>query len=232
MSWFTATLRSYPEIALFLSLGIGYWVGGKSYRGFSLGAVTATLLAAIAIGQLGITVSSNVKSVFFLMFLFAVGYGVGPQFVRGIAKDGLPQAIFSVIQCVLCLAAPFVAAKLAGYSVGSAAGLFAGVADHLGIDGSRDRCDQSSRPARRRGQATTRCDADRLRGDLYIRHDRLGPDPGDARPEIARHRSRRGLQGIRGEIRRRTGARRIEPGLGTSTNSVRTGSRTTGPWSA
>ncbi|WP_429300800.1 aspartate-alanine antiporter [Paraburkholderia sp. GAS199] len=126
MSWFTATLRSYPEIAIFLSLGIGYWVGGKSYRGFSLGAVTATLLAAIAIGQLGIVISSNVKSVFFLMFLFAVGYGVGPQFVRGIAKDGLPQAIFSAIQCVLCLAAPVIAAKLAGYDVGSAAGLFAG----------------------------------------------------------------------------------------------------------
>jgi len=126
MSWLTATLRSYPEIAVFLSLGIGYWVGGKSYRGFSLGAVTATLLAAIAIGQLGITISVNVKSVFFLMFLFAVGYGVGPQFVRGIAKDGLPQALFSVVQCVLCLAAPYVAAKLAGYGAGSAAGLFAG----------------------------------------------------------------------------------------------------------
>jgi putative transport protein len=88
--------------------------------------VTATLLAAIAIGQLGITISVNVKSVFFLMFLFAVGYGVGPQFVRGIAKDGLPQALFSVVQCVLCLAAAYAAAKLAGYSVGSAAGLFAG----------------------------------------------------------------------------------------------------------
>ena len=120
------TLRHYPEIAVFLALGIGYWVGGKSYKGFSLGAVTATLLAAIAIGQMHITISPNVKSVFFLMFLFAVGYGVGPQFVRGIAKDGLPQALFSVVQCVLCLAAPIVAAKLAGYSVGSAAGLFAG----------------------------------------------------------------------------------------------------------
>ncbi|WP_434666401.1 aspartate-alanine antiporter [Paraburkholderia sp. A3BS-1L] len=126
MSWLTDTLRQYPEIAIFLSLGIGYWVGGKSFRGFSLGAVTATLLAAIAIGQLGITVSSNVKSVFFLMFLFAVGYGVGPQFVRGIAKDGLPQALFAVVQCLLCLAAPIVAARFAGYDLGSAAGLFAG----------------------------------------------------------------------------------------------------------
>lgn len=126
MSWLTATLRSYPEIAVFLSLGVGYWVGGKSFKGFSLGAVTATLLAAIAIGQLGITISPNVKSVFFLMFLFAVGYGVGPQFVRGIAKDGLPQALFSVILCVLCLAASWIAAKVAGYDIGSAAGLFAG----------------------------------------------------------------------------------------------------------
>jgi len=126
MSWFAQTLRQYPEIAVFLSLGIGYWVGGKSFKGFSLCAVTATLLAAIAIGQFGITISANVKSVFFLMFLFAVGYGVGPQFVRGIAKDGLPQALFAVIQCVLCLAVPVAAAKIAGYDIGSAAGLFAG----------------------------------------------------------------------------------------------------------
>ncbi|MFM0007512.1 MULTISPECIES: aspartate-alanine antiporter [Paraburkholderia] len=126
MAWLAGTLQRYPEIAIFLSLGIGYWVGGKSFKGFSLGAVTATLLAAIAIGQLHITVSPNVKSVFFLMFLFAVGYGVGPQFVRGIAKDGLPQALFAVVQCLLCLGAAVIAARLAGYDIGSAAGLFAG----------------------------------------------------------------------------------------------------------
>ena len=55
------------------------------------------------IGQLGITISANVKTVFFLMFLFAIGYSVGPQFVRGIAKDGLPQALFSVVLCLICL---------------------------------------------------------------------------------------------------------------------------------
>jgi putative transport protein len=124
--WFAATLRSYPEIALFLSLAIGYYVGGFSYRGFSLGAVTATLIAAVVIGQLGITISPNVKSVFFLIFLFAVGYGVGPQFVRGIASDGLPQALFAVVVCLFCLAAPVIVAKLAGYDLGYAAGLYAG----------------------------------------------------------------------------------------------------------
>jgi putative transport protein len=126
LDWFASTLKTYPEIAVFLSLAIGYYVGGFSFRGIGLGAVTATLLAAILIGQLGITISPNVKSVFFLMFLFAVGYGVGPQFVRGIASDGLPQAIFAVVVCLFCLAAPFVAAKIAGYDVGYAAGLLAG----------------------------------------------------------------------------------------------------------
>jgi putative transport protein len=126
LQWFATTLRSYPEIALFLSLAIGYYVGSFSYKGFALGAVTSTLLAAILIGQLGITISPNVKSVFFLMFLFAVGYGVGPQFVRGIASDGLPQALFAVVVCVFCLVAPVIVAKIAGYDVGYAAGLYAG----------------------------------------------------------------------------------------------------------
>ena len=126
LDWFVGALRRYPEIALFLSLGIGYWVGGKTWKGFGLGAVTSTLIAAVIIGQLGITISANVKSVFFLLFLFAIGYGVGPQFVRGIAKDGVPQALFAAVQCLLCLGAAWLAARLAGYDMGSAAGLFAG----------------------------------------------------------------------------------------------------------
>src|SRR5881392_2086530 len=126
IDWFAATLRSYPEIAIFLALGIGYYAGRFTFRGIGLGAVTSTLLAAVVIGQLGITISPHVKSTFFLIFLFAVGYGVGPQFVRGVAKDGLPQAIFSAVLCVFCLGIPVVVAKVAGYDVGYAAGLYAG----------------------------------------------------------------------------------------------------------
>jgi putative transport protein len=88
--------------------------------------VTATLIAAVLIGQLGITISGPLKPTFFLMFLFAIGYGVGPQFVRGIAKDGIPQALFAVVVAVFCLAAAYIGAKLAGYDIGSAAGLYAG----------------------------------------------------------------------------------------------------------
>jgi len=126
IDWFVNTLRSYPEIAIFLSLGLGYYFGSFTYKGLGLGAVTATLIAAVIIGQLGITISGPIKPAFFLMFLFAIGYGVGPQFVRGIAKDGIPQAAFAAVVCVFCLAAAYVGAKVAGYDVGSAAGLYAG----------------------------------------------------------------------------------------------------------
>jgi putative transport protein len=124
--WFVNTLRSYPEIAIFLSLGLGYYFGSFTYKGLGLGTVTATLIAAVIIGQLGITVSGPLKPTFFLMFLFAIGYGVGPQFVRGISQDGIPQALFAVVVCLFCLGAAYSGAKLAGYSVGSAAGLYAG----------------------------------------------------------------------------------------------------------
>ena len=156
--WFATTLRSYPEIALFLSLAIGYYVGGFSYRGFGLGAVTSTLLAAVLIGQLGITISPNVKSVFFLMFLFAVGYGVGPQFVRGIASDGLPQALFAVVVCIFCLAVPVIVASLAGYDRRLCGRPLCRIADHLGLDGTGNRRDQPAwachltRPRRRSTQ--------------------------------------------------------------------------------
>jgi len=125
-TWFAATLRQYPEIAIFLTLALGYYFGKFTFRGIGLGSVTATLLAGVLIGQVGITISQPLKATVFLMFLFAVGYAVGPQFVRGIAKDGVPQAIFSVVQCVLCIVVPVVIVKIAGYDLGYAAGLYSG----------------------------------------------------------------------------------------------------------
>ena len=124
--WFATTLRTNPEIAIFLALALGYYFGKFTYKGFGLGAVTSTLIAGVVIGQIGITVNQPLKAFSFLMFLFAVGYGVGPQFVRGIAKDGVPQALFSVVMCVFCLITAVVVAKVAGYDLGYSAGLYAG----------------------------------------------------------------------------------------------------------
>ena len=125
-TWFAATFKQYPEIAIFLTLALGYYFGKFTFKGLGLGSVTATLLAGVLIGQIGITISQPLKATVFLLFLFAVGYGVGPQFVRGVAKDGVPQALFAVVQCLLCLAVPVIIVKLAGYDLGYAAGFYSG----------------------------------------------------------------------------------------------------------
>ncbi|WP_432713820.1 aspartate-alanine antiporter [Pedobacter sp.] len=126
MEWFIKTFREYPELAVFLTLSLGYFIGGLKYKNFTLGTVTSVLLIGVLIGQLDIPISPNVKSVFFLMFLFAVGYSVGPQFFGGLKKDGLPQMFFAAIVCVLCLVFPYLIGKFMGYDMGLTAGMLAG----------------------------------------------------------------------------------------------------------
>ncbi|NDW09620.1 aspartate-alanine antiporter [Dysgonomonas sp. 520] len=126
MEWIIKTMQDSPELAVFLTLALGFAVGQIKIKGFGLGSVTGVLLMGVVIGQLDIVVSPTVKSTFFLIFLFAVGYSVGPQFVQGLKKDGLPQIAFAAIVCVACLLVSWVAALIAGFDLGNAAGLLAG----------------------------------------------------------------------------------------------------------
>ncbi len=126
MEWIITQLRTYPELAIFLTLFLGFWIGKIKIGMFSLGTVTSVLLVGVLVGQLNIPITGPLKSVFFLLFLFAIGYKVGPQFFRGLKKDGLPQVLFATIMCVFCLLVPWVLAKIMGYNAGEAAGLLAG----------------------------------------------------------------------------------------------------------
>jgi len=126
MNYLTHALREHQELAVFLTLAIGFFIGRVKIGSFSLGTVVGTLLAGVAIGQLNIQVPAVVKYVFFDLFLFTTGYKVGPQFFRALKKDALPQLALTVVLCVTCLLAAFTAAKLLGYDMGTAAGLLAG----------------------------------------------------------------------------------------------------------
>src|SRR5688500_15023294 len=123
---FVATLREHPEVTFFLVLGIGYALGKLKLGGFTLGAVTGTLLAGVAIGQLGVRVSGEVKQAFFLLFLFSIGFRTGPQFFRGLRSDGLQQAALSVIIATTGLVVAYVVSRLFGYDAGTGAGVIAG----------------------------------------------------------------------------------------------------------
>ena len=124
--WIIDTFREYPSLAIFLTIGVGFLIGQLKYKGFSLGIVTSVLLVGIVVGQMDISIPGPVKSVFFLMFLFAIGYSVGPQFFRSLKGDGVKQVYFAVLMCVTVLVVTWGTAKLFGYNTGEALGLFSG----------------------------------------------------------------------------------------------------------
>jgi putative transport protein len=118
--------REHTELAVFLTLALGFVIGLVKIGNFKLGPMLGCLFAGMLIGQMHIEISPVVKLIFFDLFLFATGYKVGPQFFYGLKKDALPQVALTVIICVSCLLTAFIVSKLMGYNVGTAAGLLAG----------------------------------------------------------------------------------------------------------
>lgn len=117
-----------PSMALFLTLFVGFIVGKLKYKMLTLGTVTSVLLAGVVLGIVfpDVHIQPPLKNVFFLLFLFAIGYSVGPQFFRSFKKTGLPQVLFAALVCVICLGVTWLIARLAGYNSGEAVGLYAG----------------------------------------------------------------------------------------------------------
>ena len=126
MHWFVESLQNNPSLAIFLTLGLGFLIGQLKYKTFSLGNVTSVLLVGVLVGQLDIPIPGPIKNAFFLLFLFAIGYSVGPQFFHALKGDGIKQVLFACVLCVLCLITTWVVALLMGYNIGEALGLLAG----------------------------------------------------------------------------------------------------------
>lgn len=123
---FVDILRQYPPLALFLTIGLGFFIGKIRIGSFQLGSVTAVLLVGVLIGQLRIPMSGPLKMVFFMMFLFSIGYSVGPDFFKSLKGNGARQALFAVLMSCMCFVSVFVMAKIMGYTKGETVGLFSG----------------------------------------------------------------------------------------------------------
>ncbi|EJT04469.1 TrkA C-terminal domain-containing protein [Rhizobium sp. CCGE 510] len=135
MTFFIHALQNYPEIAIFLALAIGFWFGKLTLGSFSLGVVTSSLFAGLLIGQLHITIDPIVGSIFFTMFLFAVGYEVGPPLIHGLKTIGLPQILFTVCVCISAVATTYAVSLVLGYDKGLSSGLLAGATTNSGTLG-------------------------------------------------------------------------------------------------
>lgn len=127
MQWFASTLSRYPELAVYLALGIGYWIGAIRVRGFTLGGVTGSLLAGMLLGWLfAVPVAATAKSLVFLLFLFGIGYEVGPRFLGAMKGDGWRFAALGVFMPVVGLIVAIVVAKTLRLDPGLAAGMMSG----------------------------------------------------------------------------------------------------------
>ncbi|MFG2429041.1 aspartate-alanine antiporter [Streptomyces sp. NPDC048590] len=119
--------QPHPELLVFVVIALGFLLGKVRYRTIALGAVTGCLVVGLFLGaQFEVEIDDTVKNLFFIMFLFALGYRVGPQFFRGLKKDGLPQVVNAVVVCVTGLLVSWLFASLLGYGPGLGAGLMSG----------------------------------------------------------------------------------------------------------
>lgn len=120
------TLRASPELGVFLAVGLGYWLGSQKLGNFSLGTVTAALLFGLILGNWWTAPSGDLRSGFFLLFLFANGYSVGPQFVRALKSSGAQPLLLSLVVCISGLASTVFMARMLRLDAGLGAGLFSG----------------------------------------------------------------------------------------------------------
>jgi aspartate-alanine antiporter len=121
-----AFFAAAPLAAIALALALGYLFGKIHIGTFVLGPVAATLLVAIAIGQLGVAVSAEVKTFAFALFIYALGYMIGPQFVGSLGRATLKQVHLTFVSTVVVVLTVWLLALGFGLDKGTAAGVLAG----------------------------------------------------------------------------------------------------------
>jgi putative transport protein len=127
LAWLEQFLVRYPELALFLVIAGGYWIGSFKVGAFSLGPVTGALFVGLLVGQFAhVPVSGMTKSFLFLLFLFGIGYSVGPQFMQALKRDGLGPILLAVVVAITGLTVSILVAKVLRLDPGFAAGLMSG----------------------------------------------------------------------------------------------------------
>jgi putative transport protein len=127
MDWLEKLFTKYPEMGVYLAVGIGYLIGRPKVRGVGLGAVTGSLLGGILIGNFfHVPVSDQAKSLVFLLFLFGIGYSVGPTFFQNLKGDGWRWALLGTFVPVIGLITAYAVAHFLKLDPGYSAGLLSG----------------------------------------------------------------------------------------------------------
>ncbi|WP_290866950.1 aspartate-alanine antiporter [Hamadaea sp.] len=134
--WLTDLFKSVDGLVLFVCLALGFAIGKIKFWKISLGGVAGTLIVAIFVGMLGVTLNSQVKNIAFAMFIFTLGYMSGPSFFASLNRASLKYGIFTLIEVVTILVVVALATVILGLDQGTAAGLLAGGATESAVVGT------------------------------------------------------------------------------------------------
>ena len=127
MTWLANALSRYPELAVFLVVGLGCWLGALKVYGIGLGPVTCSLLVGLGVGYfVDVPVAPMAKQILFLLFLFSIGFSVGPRFFSTMKGDGLRWVTLAVGMALVGLATATLVARYLGLDAGFAGGLLSG----------------------------------------------------------------------------------------------------------
>ena len=120
-------LHDLPVLCLFLSILLGTIIGRFHVKGVGFGSVVGTLIAGIIIGILAEPeLPDLLRWSFFYLFLFSIGYSVGPQFFGSLKKEALPQIALAVVVALSGLAAVIAVTAAFGFDEGLAVGVLSG----------------------------------------------------------------------------------------------------------
>lgn len=136
LEFLLGALRASPEIAVFLAISLGVLIGRIQVGSFHLGSVAGALLMGLLIGQIGIEVPQAFKSVFFALFIYAVGFKSGPEFFGSLNRGTLKLVLLSVVLCATALGSILLMNAVFHFDAGFTAGLGAGALTDTAIMGT------------------------------------------------------------------------------------------------
>ncbi|WP_405487069.1 aspartate-alanine antiporter [Streptomyces sp. NBC_00096] len=130
-------LRDHPELALFLCLAVGHLVGKLRVGPITLGGICGTLIVSLLLGAWAeIEIDADVKTIFFALFIFALGYMAGPQFFANLNRKSMRFFALCLIELVSVLGLAYLLAKAFDLDVGTASGILAGAATESAVVGT------------------------------------------------------------------------------------------------
>ena len=126
-------LADHPLLFIMISLALGYPLGRVRFLGITLGTVAGSLLVGLILSNiafLGFDIRYQIPGLMstfaLIMFMYAMGLRVGPQFFSGLARHGAGLILIAVIAAVSGWLITMIGVNLAGLAPGFAPGILGG----------------------------------------------------------------------------------------------------------